>query len=85
MSIDWEIGCPKHKTYVHLGQEMGGLNTFGFGSKDESGRNAVGAWIAAHIHHTDNLVVSTNPPDDWTYIDSDSVLLDAIQTEKCNE
>jgi len=35
MSTDATAVCDKCKTFMHLGQDMGGVTSFGYGSKDE--------------------------------------------------
>lgn len=49
MSTDWQVSCAPCRISRHLGQEMGGLNTFGYGSSDVAGRNGVGEFIAEHF------------------------------------
>lgn len=51
MSVDWNVVCDKCNKYHHLGQDMGGYCTFGYGSKDREGRNLVGEFISEHLDH----------------------------------
>ena len=51
MSVDWSVVCDKCKQYHHLGQDMGGICSFGYGSKDQGGREQAGEFIAEHLYH----------------------------------
>lgn len=70
MSVDWNIIDRKTKTYCHLGQSMGQFNSFGYGSKDEQGREFAGKYIQQHIDYDNNLQVclTDNIPEDYTEI-----------------
>jgi hypothetical protein len=45
MGQDFNSVCDKHKEYYHLGQFMGGISSFGYGSKDEMGREDAADFI----------------------------------------
>ena len=51
MSVDWNVVCDKCNEYHHLGQDMGGCCTFGYGSQDNCGRILSGEFIAEHLAH----------------------------------
>ncbi len=51
MSVDWTVLCDKCRGYHHLGQDMGGLYTFGYDSQDTEGRHFVGEFISNHLAH----------------------------------
>ena len=51
MSIDWNVICDKCQQWHHLGQNMGGICSFGFGSQDEEGRNQAGEFLSNHLSH----------------------------------
>jgi hypothetical protein len=51
MSVDWNIVCDKCKEWHHLGQDMGGICSFGYDSKDIEGRLAAGEFISEHLGH----------------------------------
>lgn len=59
MSVDWTVVCDRCREYCHLGQDMGGTCSFGYGSKDEEGRVVVGEFISEHIYH--DLISSRQP------------------------
>ena len=60
MSTDWNVVCDKCKMYSHLGQRMGGLYTFGWGSKDDVGREKIGEFISDHVYHSNLRIVLTD-------------------------
>ena len=51
MSVDWNIVCDKCKKWHHLGQDMGGICSFGYGSQDDGGRSAAGRFVSDHLAH----------------------------------
>lgn len=51
MSVDWTILCDKCMEHHHLGQDMGGICSFGFGSQDIDGRRSAGEFISDHLGH----------------------------------
>lgn len=53
MSWDFDVVCDRCKVYHHLGQSMGGLETFGFGSNDEEGRAKAAKFIVDHLYSGD--------------------------------
>lgn len=57
MSLDWNIVCHKCRCYHHLGQSMGGKNSFGYGSQDNSGRDKCALFISNHIDYNNNLEI----------------------------
>ena len=63
MSQDWELVCNACKSYIHLGQIMAGIPSFGYGSNDEEGRKKALNWISEHLggwcqdeQHTDTFL-----------------------------
>lgn len=68
MSVDWTVICDKCKLYCHLGQDMGGTSSFGYGSKDIKGQNIVLEFIATHINYEEPLkiVMTDKIPKDYT-------------------
>lgn len=58
MSIDMTSCCLKCKAAAHLGQDMGGLQTFGYGSSDIKGREMSAQFLLAHLDcGAGNLIV----------------------------
>lgn len=51
MSVDWNVVCSKCNQYHHLGQDMGGQCTFGYGSTDDAGSKLAGEFISKHLAH----------------------------------
>lgn len=51
MSIDWNVVCDKCGLWQHLGQDMGGYRSFGYGSNDPIGQNRAADFIQKHICH----------------------------------
>ncbi len=51
MSADWNVLCDACKQFHHLGQDMGGICSFGYGSQDGKGRSIVGEFISEHLYH----------------------------------
>lgn len=51
MSVDWTIVCDKCENYFHLGQDMSGICSFGYGSKDLNGRQIIANLISEHLSH----------------------------------
>lgn len=51
MSVDWNVICDKCKKWHHLGQSSAGICAFGFGSNDNTGRDAAGEFISEHLGH----------------------------------
>ena len=51
MSVDWTVVCDKCERYFHLGQDMGGICSFGYGSNDSDGQQKVADLISEHILH----------------------------------
>lgn len=49
MSTDWSVICDSCETYRHLGQDSGGIPSFGLGSKDEEGRKVVAEFVSEHM------------------------------------
>ena len=70
MSVDWTVVCDKSEIYFHLGQDMGGICSFGYGSKDYDGQQKVANLISEHLS-TGNLriVVTDDIPKNYTKID----------------
>lgn len=50
MSIDWTVVRDECQEYHHLGQDMGGRYSFGYGSMDYDGRRFAGEFITNHIY-----------------------------------
>ncbi len=51
MSVDWNVVCDKCKQYHHLGQDMGGICSFGYNGRDSEGRQSAGEFISEHLDH----------------------------------
>ncbi len=71
MSVDWSVLCDKCKKYHHLGQDMGGLCTFGYGSSNHEGREEAGEFVSEHLAHNSGfglslrVVCTDNIPTDY--------------------
>ena len=52
MSVDFEIVCDTCKLRMHAGQFMGGGSSFGYGSTDAEGRQAVSSFAFEHAYHS---------------------------------
>ncbi len=66
MSVDWTTVCDKCKLYRHLGQFMGGVASFGWGSQDEEGREESADFVDKHVYHTLRIVRTDDIPEDYT-------------------
>ena len=51
MSTDFNIVCDECKLQMHAGQFMGGSSSFGYGSTDAEGRQAVSDFAFEHAYH----------------------------------
>lgn len=75
MSTDYTIACDVCKVMRHAGQNMGGINSFGYGSKDKEGRDKVAAFMVDHSDCSANgtRIMLTDPysPDSNFYKDLD--------------
>lgn len=69
MSTDFTVVCDKHREYTHLGQHMGGVASFGYGSNDVEGRTAVAEWIYEHIGCVPRIVLTDYIPDGYCCIE----------------
>jgi hypothetical protein len=69
MSTDFDAVCDAHREYTHLGQHMGGVASFGYGSKDRAGREAVAEWIFAHLACGVRIVLTDCIPDGYRCIE----------------
>lgn len=67
MSVDWNVLCDKCKQWHHLGQDMGAICSFGYGSQDSEGRETVAEFISNHIYHDEflRIVRTDNLPDGY--------------------
>jgi hypothetical protein len=67
MSVDLTTVCDKCKRYHHLGQYMGGVCSFGYGSSDLEGVYEAGDFILDHLSHDSLRIVKTDDiPDGYT-------------------
>jgi hypothetical protein len=75
MSVDWNVVCDKCRYYRHLGQSMGGICSFGYGSNDSDGQKLVAEFISDHLYHNcaDNeslrIMRTDCTPDDYINCD----------------
>ncbi len=67
MSVDWNVVCDKCEAWHHLGQDMGSVCSFGYGSLDNEGRLTAGEFISGHLAHNKFLrvVITDNLPDGY--------------------
>lgn len=68
MSTDFQAVCFTCRKSHHLGQVMGaGFYSFGFGSRDQTGRAEVWAWLARHVDPEDgaphHVRIMLDPPE----------------------
>lgn len=79
MSIDYSFVCHTCKCYVHAGQDMGGIKSFGYGSKDVKGADFVMSWLIDHTYGSPDqplsgqlemhFMQSDDVPDDYQRIE----------------
>jgi hypothetical protein len=63
MSIDFDAVCLTCQQSHHLGQQMGGKWSFGFGSNDDPGRASAGEFILKHSDHDLRIYETDFGPD----------------------
>lgn len=72
MSTDFDAVCDTCKLVVHAGQRMGGTASFGYGSIDTEGRQAVAEWCFEHARHGTGVrlqVAEARPSDDYERVE----------------
>jgi hypothetical protein len=72
MSTDYDVVCDECKQSRHLGQFMGGLYSFGYGSKDTETTPTIMRWISEHLDHVKALRVMNTDcvPEDYSWEES---------------
>lgn len=77
MSVDYNAVCDTCRVKIHAGQHMAGAASFGYGSRDDSGRRLVASFVFAHAWHGVGVrievadVAKTRPSDSYELIDLD--------------
>lgn len=74
MSMDYEGLCDVHRLRWHVGQQGAGHQAFGYGSKDEEGRDRVATLVFEHAACGTGVrvVPSDSAPDDYEDLDADT-------------
>jgi hypothetical protein len=67
MSMDVEGFCDTHRQFIHIGQNMGGKNSLGYGSGDSDGHRVITEWLIQHAIAGCDVRISAfaEAPDDY--------------------
>jgi len=75
VSTDFNAVCDACRLRIHVGQIMGGVPSFGWGSTQTGSQIAVAAWAYEHACHGDGVRIeisdtaASRPSDDYLEVD----------------
>lgn len=79
MSTSWYVVCRNCKLNHYLGQRFTSISCFGYGSKDEEGRNRVASFIEEHLGDGESDMIIINEHDLVTLKNTKEISYDEVK------
>jgi len=71
MSIDFDAVCHRCRKFQHVGQHMGGVASFGYGSRDLEGMLEAAKFAIEHAMFCGEVVITRDPPEGYLWVTTD--------------